>query len=268
VLIPDRSHFPTGTCRFAAASPCTPPVTSHQQRFTRCGRPDGAAALGFAPCRPEADEARQGGHRPSSTDMDYALNSHRSIDNPVVLSLSATSGRTLPSTRPEPASPHASHVAIAIASRSARFRRMRSSASKRAFRGDVASDRTRHSGEHPSCESASCWPTAGRKSTRPAPSGPRSARSSSTAGGSGRQRRNTALRRGYRRQLRKSQALVLVARGEADYSAGPASVLPDTGRRRRCYERLLRPEAAEPSCSTAPKGHPRVGVRLFPHRQG
>src|ERR1035438_6956740 len=40
-----------------------------------CGRPDGtgrpwALALGFAPRRPRADDARQGGDRPSSTDLE------------------------------------------------------------------------------------------------------------------------------------------------------------------------------------------------------
>jgi hypothetical protein len=82
---------PASTCRFTAASPCPPPhfpsaevrLTRHQQGFKQFARPvfpwpvaarmERAAlglSLGFAPRRPEPDNARQGGDRSSSTDLE------------------------------------------------------------------------------------------------------------------------------------------------------------------------------------------------------
>jgi hypothetical protein len=83
-------------------------ITRHQRgfkQFTRpglpqaCGRPDGtsspwADASGFVPRRPKADNARQGGDRPSSTNLELPLNSHPSISNPILHSMRATSRRT------------------------------------------------------------------------------------------------------------------------------------------------------------------------------
>jgi hypothetical protein len=87
----DRGDYRPGICRFAAASPCAPPYFPStglllNEASTRvhtirpsglplaCGRPDGtgrpwALASGFAPRRPRADDARRGGDRPSSTDL-------------------------------------------------------------------------------------------------------------------------------------------------------------------------------------------------------
>ena len=92
VLIPDRGHFPAGACRFAAARPCTPPhIPSSEdplnEASTRvhsvrpsglplaCGRPDGtgrpwAFPRASHPADQEPDDARQGGDRPSSTDLE------------------------------------------------------------------------------------------------------------------------------------------------------------------------------------------------------
>jgi hypothetical protein len=113
---PDRSWLPAGACRFAAASPCTRRTShragiSHNEPSTRvqaihpsglpkaCSRPDGtsspwADASGFAPRRPRADNARRGGDRPLSTNLELPLNSHQSISNPIVHSMRATSRRT------------------------------------------------------------------------------------------------------------------------------------------------------------------------------
>jgi hypothetical protein len=113
---PDRSWLPAGACRFAAASPCTQPYIpstgfSLNETSTRfqairpsglppaCGRPDGTGrpwtfASGFTPRRPRADDARRGGDRPSSTDLELPLNSHLSISYPVAHSMRATSRRT------------------------------------------------------------------------------------------------------------------------------------------------------------------------------
>lgn len=92
VLIPDRSHFPAGACRFAAASPCTPPYFpstrislneastkgSHvfaRPIFPRLWPPGwNGPPLGFPrashPAGQEPDNARQGRDRPSSTDLE------------------------------------------------------------------------------------------------------------------------------------------------------------------------------------------------------
>jgi hypothetical protein len=93
VLIPDRSHFPAGACRFAAASPCTPPYfpstgislneasTKGSHVFARPVFPSPVtarmerAALGLHPrashlADQEPDDARRGGDRPSSTDLE------------------------------------------------------------------------------------------------------------------------------------------------------------------------------------------------------
>jgi hypothetical protein len=115
---PDRGDFQPGACRSTAASPFSPPPIpparmllneanedSHEVRPSglplACGRPGGAGrpwtyASGFAPRRPGADDARRGGDRPSSTDLELPLNSHPSISNPIVHSLRATSRRTSP----------------------------------------------------------------------------------------------------------------------------------------------------------------------------
>ena len=84
-------------------------LTRHQRgfkQFTRpaiplaCGRPDGTSRRlgfppGFAPRRPGADDARQGGDRPSSTDLELHAQHHISrFSNRVVHSQRATSCRT------------------------------------------------------------------------------------------------------------------------------------------------------------------------------
>jgi hypothetical protein len=107
VLFPDRGHFPAGACRFAAASPCTPPYFpsteislneastkgSHvfaRPIFPRLWPPGwNGPPLGFPrashPADQEPDDARQGRDRPSSTDLEpLSLNSHPSISNPIV----------------------------------------------------------------------------------------------------------------------------------------------------------------------------------------
>ena len=94
---PDRWRLTAGACRFAAASPCTRQhshrpgsrLTRHQRGFKRFARPvfpslwppgwNGpplGSTPGFAPRRPRADDARRGGDRPSSTDLELPLNSH------------------------------------------------------------------------------------------------------------------------------------------------------------------------------------------------
>ena len=92
MLIPDRGHFPAGACRFAAASPCTPPHfpstrISLNEASTKGSRvfarpifprlwPPGwnRPPLGFPrashPADQEPDSARQGRDRPSSTDLE------------------------------------------------------------------------------------------------------------------------------------------------------------------------------------------------------
>ena len=82
MLIPDRSHFPAGVCRFAAASPCTPPhfpstgislneaSTKGSRVFARPVFPSPVAARmeraalglcpGFAPRRPGAGRRTPG----------------------------------------------------------------------------------------------------------------------------------------------------------------------------------------------------------------
>jgi hypothetical protein len=115
---PDRGDYRPGACRFAAASPRTPPYfpstgISLNEASTRvqairpsslplaCGRPDGtgrpwAHPPGFAPRRPRADNARRGGDRSSSTDLELHAQL-TSVDlHPVVHSLRATSCRTSP----------------------------------------------------------------------------------------------------------------------------------------------------------------------------
>jgi len=82
--------------------------TRHQRgfkQFTRpaiplaCGRPDGTSRRfgfppGFAPRRPGADDARQGGDRPSSTDLELHAQHHISqSSNRVAHSQRATSCR-------------------------------------------------------------------------------------------------------------------------------------------------------------------------------
>ena len=64
-----------------------------------CGHPDGtgrpwAFPRASHPADQEPNDARRGGNRPSSTDLELPLNSHQSISNPVVHSLRATSRRT------------------------------------------------------------------------------------------------------------------------------------------------------------------------------
>jgi len=94
-----------------------PATTSHHARlcFTRhqtgvhvvhppglplaCDPPDGTRApwafpRASHPADQEPDNARRGGDRPSSTDLELPLNSHPSISNPVVHSCRATSRRT------------------------------------------------------------------------------------------------------------------------------------------------------------------------------
>ena len=66
-----------------------------------CGHPDGTGSpwahpRASHPRRPRADDARRGGDRPSSTDLELPLNSHSSVSNPVVHSMRATSRRTSP----------------------------------------------------------------------------------------------------------------------------------------------------------------------------
>ena len=95
---PGREQSPAGTRRFAAASPypslpaptSEARVTRHQRRFTQFTRPifpspvrpgwDGLP-LGFAlssePRRPGADDARQGGDRPSSTGLKLRAHRHQ-----------------------------------------------------------------------------------------------------------------------------------------------------------------------------------------------
>jgi len=83
--------------------------TRHQRgfkQFTRpaiplaCGRPDGTSCRlgfppGFAPRRPGADNARQGGDRPSSTDLELHAQHHISrSSNRVAHSQRATSCRS------------------------------------------------------------------------------------------------------------------------------------------------------------------------------
>jgi hypothetical protein len=93
VLFPDRGHFPTGARRFATASPCTPPTippteislneasTKGSHVFARPVFPSPVtarmerAALGLTPrashpADQEPDNARRGGDRPSSTDLE------------------------------------------------------------------------------------------------------------------------------------------------------------------------------------------------------
>ena len=89
---PDRGDYRPGARRFAAASPCTPPhfpstgvcITRHHRGFTQFARPVfpspvaarmERAALGLYPrashpADQEPDDARQGGDRPSSTDLE------------------------------------------------------------------------------------------------------------------------------------------------------------------------------------------------------
>src|ERR1019366_5764349 len=83
---------PAGTCRFAAASPCTPPYfpstgISLHEASTRvqalrpsglplaCGHPDGTGRpwtfpRASHPADQEPDNARRGGATPSSTDLE------------------------------------------------------------------------------------------------------------------------------------------------------------------------------------------------------
>jgi hypothetical protein len=93
VLFPDRGHFPAGACRSTAASPCTPPYfpparialneasTKGSHVFARPVFPSPVAArmeraaLGLTPrashpADQEPDNARRGGDRPSSTDLE------------------------------------------------------------------------------------------------------------------------------------------------------------------------------------------------------
>ena len=101
VLIPAEGRAPAGACRSTAASPFTPlphPIGrgSLYEASTRvhaihpsglplaCGRPDGTGRhLGFppsfAPRRPGADDARRGGDRPSSTDLELHAQPHQPI---------------------------------------------------------------------------------------------------------------------------------------------------------------------------------------------
>ncbi len=83
-------------------------LTRHQRGFKQFARPVfpspvaarmERAALGLDPrashpADQEPDDARRGGDRPSSTDLELPLNSHPSISNPVVHSMCATSRRT------------------------------------------------------------------------------------------------------------------------------------------------------------------------------
>ena len=114
---PGRVASPTGPRRFPAAVPKPRHVihharlcfTRHQQGFTcvhrsglplACSRPDGTSRRlgfppGFAPRRPGADDARQGGDRPSSTDLELHAQHHISrSSNRVAHSQRATSCRT------------------------------------------------------------------------------------------------------------------------------------------------------------------------------
>ena len=115
---PDRGDYRPGACRFATAIPAPRPtlhhaglrITRHQRGFKQFARPVfpwpvaarmERAALGLYPwashpASQELDDARQGGDRPSSTDLELPLNSLLSISNRVVHSLCATSGRTSP----------------------------------------------------------------------------------------------------------------------------------------------------------------------------
>jgi hypothetical protein len=96
----------TGACRFAAASPCTPlrhPIargsasrginegSSHSpvRPFpspvaARMERAPSGFPPGFAPRRPGADDARRGGDRPSSTDLELLAQHHIRVDPPIV----------------------------------------------------------------------------------------------------------------------------------------------------------------------------------------
>jgi hypothetical protein len=113
---------PAGTRRFAAASPCTPPYfpstgISLHEASTRvqairpsglplaCGRSDGtsrpwAFPRASHPADHEPDNARRGGDRPSSTDLELPAQLTSSISNPVVHSMRATSRRTPNRRRP------------------------------------------------------------------------------------------------------------------------------------------------------------------------
>jgi hypothetical protein len=104
---PGRGHYPTGACRFAAASPCTPPhfpstgislneaSTKGSRIFARpvfpslwppgWNGPPLGSSLGFAPRRPRAGRRTPGQgqaieHGPGTT----RSASHQSISNPVV----------------------------------------------------------------------------------------------------------------------------------------------------------------------------------------
>ena len=125
VLIPDRSDSATDTCRFSAASPCPPPpshhagvrFTRHQPRVHTCSPvrssprlwPPGwnEQALGLEPrashpADQEPDNARRGGDRPSSTDLELpAQLTFRRSPIPIVLSWCATSRRTSRRRRPK-----------------------------------------------------------------------------------------------------------------------------------------------------------------------
>ena len=100
---PDRWRLPAGVCRFAAARPCTPLQLPSLRglRLTREStrvppiRPSGLpqpvaarmerAALGLKPrashpADPEPDDARRGGDRPSSTDLELPAQLTFSVD--------------------------------------------------------------------------------------------------------------------------------------------------------------------------------------------
>ena len=106
---PDRGHFPAGACRFTATSPFPPPTvpparmlvneasTKGSHVFARPVFPSPVAArmeraaLGLEPrashpADQEPDDARRGGDRPSSTDLELHAQLMSSISNPVVLS--------------------------------------------------------------------------------------------------------------------------------------------------------------------------------------
>jgi hypothetical protein len=102
---PDRWRLTAGACRFAAASPCTRPhipptgislneASPRVQAIRPSGLPQPVAALmeraalgltprASHPADQEPDNARRGGDRPSSTDLELPLNSSTSISNPV-----------------------------------------------------------------------------------------------------------------------------------------------------------------------------------------
>jgi hypothetical protein len=122
---PDRWRLTAGIRRFSAASPCTPQpshqagvrITRHQRGFKQFARPvfpslwppgwierPLGSPPGFAPRRPGADNARRGGDRPSSTDLELPAQ---------LTSVDLQSGSSLN------ACDIASHVAIAIARRCA-----------------------------------------------------------------------------------------------------------------------------------------------------